>query len=174
MEHLEHRPPVDDSRTDLADLRGRRAGRDDYTAPAEMTEAQRLVAAGRMLWSATLIGNPPPSTRRLIERMRNPQPGDLVWESSTALRALRDPAWADRVLGWFVKRGLSPWVSREEWESADCEWRERDGQPYEECPTRQIWIIRPWGNPTGEFSWENAELLALPLDWTADEMYRDR
>lgn len=136
-----------------------------------MTEAQRLIAAGLLLQRTTLVGNPAPVVDQISERMRNPQPGDLVWETSTSLRSLRDPAWAEKALGWFVERGQSPWASREEWARDECEWREYAGQPYEECPTRLVWIIRPWGDPDGRFVWENAKLLGLPLDWSAEEMF---
>jgi hypothetical protein len=171
---MEHRPVVDTPHSDLNDLPpGHALSRpEDYAAPAVMTEAQRLIAAGRLLRATTLVGNPARSVERLDARMRNPRPGDIVWETSTSLRSLRDAAWAERAVGWYVTQGQSPWVSREEWEGGDCEWREDPGQPYEECPTRLVWVIRPWGNPDGEFTWENAELLALPLDWPAEEMFR--
>jgi len=41
-----------------------------------------LAIIGRELYRATLIGNAPPVIKELGERMRNPQPGDLVLEVS--------------------------------------------------------------------------------------------
>jgi hypothetical protein len=39
------------------------------------------------LYRATLVGDPAPVVRRMLDWMRRPQPGDLVMEFSTAYRS---------------------------------------------------------------------------------------
>lgn len=134
------------------------------TPVERMTEAQRLIAAGRLLRDAVAAGHPDAGvTQRLRERMRSPQVGDLVWETSTEYLSLRDPDHAARALGWYVRRGESPWLSREAWDASP-EAHQYPGQPYGDSPGREVWVIRPWRDPTSEYAWENAWLLALPLD----------
>lgn len=140
---------------------GRTRGR--YPTPAEMSEAQRLIAAGRLLYNMVLLGDRAAGdVVRLRARMENPQPGDLVFETSTAELALRDRRHAEVALGWYVRTGVAPWASREEW-AASPDRHEYPGQPYEDSPGRQVLIIRPWGSPRGEYVWDNAELRVLPL-----------
>lgn len=39
-----------------------------------------LVGSGLKLWDSQLIGNQPPATRERYQKMRNPRPGDWVFE----------------------------------------------------------------------------------------------
>jgi hypothetical protein len=45
-------------------------------------ESELFAVVGRELWRSTLIGDAPPAIKELRERMRDPQPGDLVMEIS--------------------------------------------------------------------------------------------
>ncbi len=124
-----------------------------------MTEAQRLVEAGRLLSSAVFVGFKVPYVDELAQVMKDPQPGDLVWEFSTQLRSLYDPEHAATAVGWFARRDEKPRWTREAWDEMQA------GEPYENCPVDHVWVIRPWFDPTREFTWENAEFFRLPLGW---------
>lgn len=140
----------------------------EVTPPERMTEAQRLIAAGRLLMEATIVSSdPPPIVRELWDRQKDPRPGDLVWERSTRVRSLQDPEHAATAVGWFVRRDSRPVATREQWEDPDQGWRDHPGQPYEECDTEPTWVIRPWFDQDAEFEWVNAEFLVLPLGWEA-------
>ncbi|ONH62371.1 hypothetical protein CcI49_03050 [Frankia sp. CcI49] len=152
---IEHRPTPEPNNWNVGQ---------EPTPAAEMTEAQRLIAAGRLVRTTASFGNPEAGyIQRLRERMSTPRVGDLVWETSTEPLSLRDPDHAARAVGWYVRRGESPWLSREDWD-ADPESHEYPGQPYEDSPGREVSVIRPWRDPASEYAWENAELSVLPLD----------
>jgi hypothetical protein len=120
----------------------------------EPHELARLVAInGYAAWSATLVGDPAPSVRALYDRMRDPQPGDLVLETSTGYREPWDPG----ALGYLDRVVMEPAMSPEQWaEGAD------EGEP---LPYEQIWYVRPFV-PTEDGKWEvrwhNASFIALP------------
>lgn len=142
-------------------LRGRRAA---PPPAAGMTEAQRLIAAARLLQDALLVAIPRAGLALDIrQRMQQPQPGDLVWETSTAIRALQDPQHALVCLGWYLRPGFQPDVTQQEWET-NPDRHEYRGQPWADSPGQNVHVIAPWGNPRGEYVWRNAELLALPLE----------
>ncbi len=106
-------------------------------------------------WTATLIGNAHPSTKALYLRMRNPQIGDLVLETSTIHREPWDPGALGRLVG----------VSKEVWGEAE-DWSSG------EQPTEQVWYLEPF-LPTKdgktEVRWCNADFIAIPdsLRWDA-------
>ncbi len=151
-------------------IRGRRAA--PPPAAAGMTEAQRLIAAARLLRTTISVADRRAGvTTEIRQRMEHPQPGDLVWETSTALRALQDPQHALVCLGWYLRRASRPWYGPQEW-AADPDAHEYPGQPYADAPGRTVHIIRPWGNPAGEYAWDNAELLTLPLDLAIPASWR--
>ncbi len=126
--------------------------------PEEMTEAQRLIAAAKLLSSAVFVGRPVPYVEELARVMRDPKPGDLVWESTTQYRSLRDPEHAATALGWFVrydeKLRCTDGVCREMGTDELCE----------DCPLDPVTVIRPWFDPTQEFTWGNCEFFVLPLN----------
>jgi hypothetical protein len=129
-----------------------------------MTEAQRLIAAARLLRAMVMLGNPQAGdVTDLRQRMDTPQPGDLVWETSTAIRALTDPQHALVCLGWYLAPGFQPDTTREQWESTP-DRHQYSGQPWADSPGQNVHVIRPWGDPRGEYVWRNAEVLALPLE----------
>ena len=113
-----------------------------------------IAHSGHLAHRAAMIGNPPPSTRLIFERMRNPQVGDLVLETSTYYREPWDPG----ALGYLDRVGLEPICSEEEWD-------EEEEGPYASCPTEKVWYVRPFV-PTidgkTEVRWHNADFIALP------------
>lgn len=66
------------------------------------------------LRTAIMVGNPAPVVRRMGDRMRHPQPGDLACSTDVLYR--RDPD--DRLKGLGIFLG-----EREEWATTDAEWR---------------------------------------------------
>ena len=66
-------------------------------------EAVRLsMVVAHELYKAYLVGEPTPHQRAMLHRMRNPQPGDLVVESSALARYLRGADFEDGI-GRFVR-----------------------------------------------------------------------
>ena len=112
-----------------------------------------IAHSGYLAYRATLIGNAPPSTRLLFERMRNPRPGDLVLETTTYHREPWDPGG----LGYLDRIVFEPMCTEDEWDDED--------GPYASCPTDKVWYVRPFV-PTAdgktEVRWHNADFIALP------------
>lgn len=64
-----------------------RAGDDLLSLEEEaMPRRRTMIMMGMTMRSATLVGNAAPNVGRLRERMMNPEPGDLVIETSSARR----------------------------------------------------------------------------------------
>jgi hypothetical protein len=99
-------------------------------------DAYLLAIVGRELHRATLIGNAPPLITKLRERMRNPQPGDLVLEISRL---------GGMIPGRFDPDSIGRLLRAE---SAD--------------GGRDRWVVEPLHAPGTEQGWQNAEFVALP------------
>ena len=105
----------------------------------------------------TLIGNPPPAIKRYSERIRNPEPGDLVLEiTNPGARAV------DRI-GRLKSVGMEnpppEEVSKADYDVA--EWG-RPYPPYEE----RIWRIETLDGR--EFRWWNANFIVIPESLTVN------
>lgn len=111
----------------------------------------RLVAhSGYLAWTNTLVGDRAPVVTDCNKRMRDPQIGDLVLETSTYYREPWDPG----ALGWLLSVDQEPWYTEE------------DGTVLIE----QVWYVEPFvPRADGEFKvrWTNAMFIALPdaLRW---------
>ena len=146
------------------------------TPPGEQTEAQRLIIVGYRLYMSTCCGPFPqaPSTVALSERMRDVQPGDLVFEASSAYRCTRDPGAAEDALGWLIRVEQHPVVNPAEFAKQENGWDGYDGWPdYAACPKEKRYRIRRYGRPEDdEFTWANAEFLAVPtsMNWGRPEL----
>jgi hypothetical protein len=92
-----------------------------------------LYYAGRALWEAVLIGEPPPATVCMLQRMRNPRPGDLVIEISSFARTF-DPDSVGRLIRIEHPDDLD----------------------------RRRHVTAPLHRPDEEQGWRNAEFVALP------------
>lgn len=117
--------------------------------PPHIERPIKRIMLGMMLalQRVTLVGAPAPITVRLRDLMRNPQPGDLVIESSIAPWLLyRDPEFLDsRWDGQFLT-----------YSGTVREYREVEGETVVDTFLECL-------NPDGTtFSWTNAELLAVP------------
>lgn len=72
-------------------------------------DAYLLAIVGHELYRSTLIGNAPPVIRQLGERMRNPQPGDLVMEVSR-FGGFRPDRFDPDSIGRLVRINGDRWV----------------------------------------------------------------
>jgi hypothetical protein len=106
----------------------------------------RLACAGVYnLWVNSLIGNPPPCVRDANENMRRVEVGRVVMERSTIWRPESDEARLGRLL-------------------------RIETRPLGDI-TEQVFVIEPLMRPGTEFTWSNADFIAVPdgfLAWESD------
>jgi hypothetical protein len=101
------------------------------------------------LYLATLVGHPAPSVEQTGRRMRTPQIGDVVLETSTIWR---DDRLGAR-LGKLVRTAMEPVWTADEWREAG----EDENTP---IPTQRVWYLElPDGR---EYRWHNASFIAIP------------
>lgn len=102
-------------------------------------QLRRMVAtAADTAWTLALMCRTPMG-KELLERMRNPRPGDVVLETSTVWRWRRDPEGEPGdALGTLVRRVGSEWTSN--------------------------YLVLPHGAPADAEPnwWENATFIAVP------------
>lgn len=145
---------------------------DDLLSLEESAIAVRKTMTGLagVLLRTTMVGQPAPVVTRISERMRSPQPGDLVMETSTMYRRADD---------WY--RGFGVLIEhREEWWTTDAEWEQelaeeraawekftRPGEgPFTPDPrtTDHAWYIQYGPQPGDICRWVNCEFIAIPVD----------
>lgn len=104
-------------------------------------------------YTATLIGGAPAATRAMYERMKRPQPGDLVIEVSTCPRLMRaeadpnDPTWDGQFVTYVGSEVRTTAYNDDE---GGAEWSEE---------------VHVCLNPDGTtFEWTNASIVAVPTD----------
>lgn len=73
-----------------------------------------IIILARHLDTATLVGNPAPVVKRMSDRMRHPQTGDLV--VTNMAQVTRDPDTRLKGLGVLIQ------PERREWAETDAEW----------------------------------------------------
>jgi hypothetical protein len=129
------------------------------------------------LYRATLVGDPAPVVRRMLDWMRHPQPGDLVMEHSTAYRSaenLKKPPgnWPWSRMGYLITVRREWMTTDEQWAEAKAEeaaWnREHLGDRLAFIEERSVepkaWYIQYGPNPGDVCRWENCEFLAIPTE----------
>jgi len=102
--------------------------------------AELLYYAGRALWFTVNCGDPAPATAQLRNRMRHPQPGDLVIEISGFGRTF-DPDSVGRLI--------------------------RIEHPDDLDLTRHV--VEPLHRPGEEQGWQNSEFVAVPDQRSSDQ-----
>lgn len=88
--------------------------------------------------------------RDRLEWFRNPQPGELVVETTTAFNSPINS------IGYLISANFEPCFSDEEWEKVKDEYGNKR-------PTEKIWRIRLLIDGT-ECKWENANFVRVPVD----------
>lgn len=153
---------------------------DDLLSLEDVAIRRRLLIKGlaNCLRKATLVGNPAPIVTRMNERMRNPQPGDLVMEESTTYR--RDEDIQVKGFGILIAHRQEWWQTDEEWakqveqERADHEEFLRSDyaqtgdadEPWEpeERGTDHAWYVQ-YGPKAGDICrWTNCAFTVIPTD----------
>lgn len=139
---------------------------------SNLTTRELLRGLSRCLSSATLVGNPAPVVERMGERLRNPQPGDLVVEMS-AMYGPGNISRAIQGLGILI-------VDREEWWHTDEEWSvelaaEHYG-PEDARPADHAWYIQYGPAAIDVCRWTNCSFTTIP--WPDEQFdvpagYRD-
>lgn len=110
--------------------------------------AQTLRRVTHNCWLATLIGNAPPATEKLRQRMKSLSIGDLVIEISTIYQS-RGTSDIDAV-GYLERISQEP---------AFADWDElAEGEP---CPTETAYYIKLFDGRS--FRWTNANFISCPV-----------
>lgn len=153
---------------------------DDLLSLEEAAVPRRMIMAGmaRCLRDAALVGNPAPRVARMWQRMKDPQPGDLVIETSTFFR--RDEDDRIKAMGILI-------AHRAEWEETDEEWAahvEEERAAYEEflrgpyshpgdkpfdpadCErlTDHAWYVQYGPKAADICRWVNCDFMMIPSD----------
>lgn len=117
-----------------------------------------LIVMARSLHTAALVGNRAPAVHRIYVRMTNPTPGDLVVETTRAMRAIGDL----RVRGFGILL-----AQRTEWTDTDAEWaaaKEEDPSLIEaDRSAEPVYYVQYGPAPADVCRWVNCEFLTLPI-----------
>jgi hypothetical protein len=130
---------------------------DERAAPHRET----LIAMARHLHTATLVGDPAPVVRRMCDRLRSPEPGDLV-VTAEVMHGRRDPDSRLKGLGIYLG-------SRTEWELTDAQWEaykaeDGCGLTDEDRVTDDVFYIQYGPDPGDICRWHNSSAVVLPVD----------
>lgn len=136
--------------------------RDDFLLSLDeraIAHRDALIAMARHLQTASLVGNPAPVVRRIYERIKNPQPGDLVVEWSMGVRG--DTETRFKAFGILIEH-------RNEWWETDAEWEalkaEDGGLTEDDRMVDRAWYIQYGNDPEAICRWVNCDFLAIPTD----------
>ncbi|MGW4406540.1 hypothetical protein ACWEJ6_21100 [Nonomuraea sp. NPDC004702] len=121
---------------------------------------EALIGVARLLYRTTLVGNPAPVVEDIDRRLSDPQPGDLVVETSVMYS--RDPDKRLRGLGILLEK-------RTEWYETDEEYAElvAEGSMDADEPrfTDTAWYIQFGPKAEDVCRWTNCAFIALPYEW---------
>lgn len=110
------------------------------------------------LADATRVGSPAPKVARMAERMRSPQPGDLVVEASAPYR---DQAYQRMGFGILLLERWEWWTTDEEWERTKAE---DDTLTDDERSPDQAWYVQYGANADAVCRWTNCSFGVVPVD----------
>lgn len=130
-----------------------------------------------VLRSAVMVGSPAPVVERMSQRMRSPEPGDLVMETSTMRRDAED--W-HRGFGILLAHRIE-WASTDEQWAAGIEQARADHEKFLSGPygrpgdapfdpadherwTDHAWYIQYGPEPVDICRWVNCEFMTVPVD----------
>lgn len=132
-------------------------------SPEEETMPARraLIAMSANLKRATLVGSPAPIVADMGDRLRKPQPGDLVVEDSQGHYLARK-----QVGDWYRALGVLL-LQRREWVSTDGDWRAEmaaEGYGEDERVSEDVTYIQYGPAPEDVCRWHNCEFRMVPID----------
>jgi len=131
--------------------------RDDWLLSLDdeaLTHQDRLIALAFFLQDACLVGNPAPVVRRMYERIKNPQVGDLVVETSR-----RRGGNSHMALGILLERRQEWWSTDEDWERSK---REDDALTDADRSTDDAWYIQYGSGAHDVCRWTNCMFIMVP------------
>ena len=138
--------------------------RDDWLLSLDeraVTHRDALIAMARHLHRATLVGNPAPVVRAMGDRLRAPEPGDLVVEASRVIYGRTDLDTRIRGFGILLARRKEWCCTDEQW-IAECEAEGWDPVTEERMTDKAIYI--QYGSSAGDiYRWHNADIVVLPV-----------
>jgi hypothetical protein len=124
---------------------------------------EALIAMAHHLRTATLVGSPAPVVRRMSDRLRQPEPGDLV-VTTEVMHGRPDPDDRLKGLGVFL-------AGRKEWAETDAQWEAYKAENYggstladEDRMTDTVFYIQYGPDPGDICRWHNSEAVVLPVD----------
>jgi len=123
-----------------------------------MPRRRRMVMMALLLRKATLVGNQAPVVRSMYERMSDPQPGDLVVETTTSWR----PDGGYRGFGILLGH-------RREWCTKDEAWAAylAENPDDDERLADHYWYIQYGPGERDISRWEDCRFIAVPDDPSA-------
>jgi hypothetical protein len=125
-----------------------------------------MIGLAMCLQSACLVGDPAPRVARMGERIRNPEVGDLVVESTTR--------------GGYIGNGNEMafgilLAHRTEWAHTDQAWQDElareteeatrlglQGYEHEHRPTDDAWYVQYGPQPDDICRWTNCDFITIP------------
>lgn len=137
---------------------------DDLLSLDDTAVAHRdaLIGMARLLYNATMVGNPAPITADVYKRVSEPQPGDLVVEAGVLYT--RDQDKRLKGLGVLLEK-------RTEWWHTDKEWAdllaEEAYEPDDDRPTDEAWYVQYGTKAEDVCRWTDCKFIALPYDYRA-------
>lgn len=136
--------------------------RDDFLLSLDdkaIAHRDALIAMARHLHTASLVGDPAPVVQRIYERIKHPQPGDLVVEWSMGVRGDTDTRL--KAFGILIEHRNEWWETDEEWAAlkvADGDLGEDDRM------VDHAWYVQYGNDPEAICRWTNCDFLAIPTD----------
>jgi hypothetical protein len=150
------------------------APRDEAKYDATLTDWRdtgrllRLIAINTYVaYSNSLVGNPAPAVRAVYERKRNPQPGDIVMETSTIWRWAEhaDEAPSDQypAIGVLLRIESEPVCTQTALDEmhADGDYFVRLDEKLTDVPTERVFYIKPLDGSVPEYRWTNADFIRV-------------
>lgn len=130
----------------------------------ERPSIYRLLAiAGYTAYSNSLVGSQAPKVAEYFERIRNPQAGDLVVETST----IHHEDWNPAALGWLLDIADEPVETEEEHRAmlAEGDYWKTKNEGYDAVPLERVWCVEPLDpDAPCPFRWHNADFISIPGD----------
>lgn len=136
---------------------------DDLLA-LDAARRQVMMRMGYALWDSVLVASPAPRVRARYERMSEPQPGDLVMETSTWYRYRDDPERQIYSFGILL-------AERYEWATTDEEHAARVAEErelgFDDDITRRVeqaWYIQFGPEARHVYRWHNGSFICIDPD----------
>lgn len=122
---------------------------------------QAMMALAYCLWSATLVGNPAPVVAKMGARLRDPQPGDLILETTSSLHRSDVER---RAMGFGILLD-----HRDEWAQTDEEYNQQladDGGDLHDGwrGKDHAWYVQYGPQPDDICRWVNCSFITVPTD----------